>query len=206
MALANCIFDSPAILAQPCPQGTIRNCCAALFKNLSNRKPLSVIKEMPIGSFVVCLGLSGSPLAILRVVTTEIFNSFQRIFWRRSWSHVFIKSRKAVTPAPTNCDSTTAVLRKASNCFVVTAVFHRGPNLIFWNMTHSVGRASDRGCFGSQTSARFCISASKIIDQNSTLTTAIAPTKCSFLRKPLFDYQETKPVINLCHTLSMAQR
>src|SRR5258705_12184147 len=72
------------------------------------------------------------PNAVVWRISAIVTLAVNAVSWRRSWSHVFIKTFKRSKPSFTNGDTTTSVSGVVTSLRVVATLFHIVPSVTFW--------------------------------------------------------------------------
>lgn len=126
-----------------------------------NTHGFTVKCEELISSRVSALLKVSSPTAIGFAIWTIVVNSFQRMFRRWLWSHIF-KEGSEVAPLSANFNPPSSVMHPRYVMWILAACFHCHPRPVFTGKSHAVSLVSARYVLCAQTSAGFRAAAGKV--------------------------------------------
>lgn len=158
------------------------NCVGAnpgSFSPRSNAQGFTVEFQHTAVSFVSVLFFLRCPPAILFRVSKVVFNSFDRVPWRRLRPHVF-KEIHELQPSLTNRYSSTSVIFPFVMICIVASPAHSQPRIILRRspvMTSRPMRGESLDCVITlKTSTRFSVSSFNVFSANNAMITTIAGT------------------------------
>lgn len=162
---------------------------------LSDRARLVLKSKQPTCSAVAGLLGSCNPAAVLRLIVAVIVDTLNRMFRRRTLTHVGQKAFK-FTPSFTNLNSALSVGLEVRRIGVSTSINHQSPNAINRRSAVAVRSRTLRGDHSTETPAtcRFASSQANAQDcfDGSTITSANPMGLSANVRRPFHNQQPSE--------------
>ncbi len=170
-----CFFNIPPKYIYPMTYGFGFD--SNLSSPISKNHCSTVMRYVPIISFVCSLFIARYPLAIAGFIVSIDIYSFNRMVITWSCPQVAVKSLKRMNPSIANSYSTPSIKWVSAFLRVVASSFHATPNFVLRRVGHAVSRCSFLCDFGEKTSAGFRSATSQVFALNDYGIPAFAQTR-----------------------------